>query len=186
MCGKRPAHRHGKWVLGAPLHPPRTAPNNGETFLGIGTVIRGIDQAMNDLPPLMRDQRRIDAEHLRLLAIFHWVMAGLALVGLGFLALHWLFMHSMFDNPAMWKGQPGGPPPKEFFAVFKWIYVFFGSCIVLTAAANGLSARLIQQRRGRVVSLVVAAINCMGLPFGTVLGVFTFMVLLRDSVAELY
>ena len=35
-------------------------------------------------------------------------------------------------------------------------------------------------------SLVVAALDCMGFPFATVLGVFTFIVLLRDSVAELY
>ena len=35
-------------------------------------------------------------------------------------------------------------------------------------------------------SLVVAGLNCMGFPFATVLGVFTFLVLLRESVVELY
>jgi hypothetical protein len=38
----------------------------------------------NPLPPLAplpRDQRKIDADHLKLLAIFHFVGAGLAVWG---------------------------------------------------------------------------------------------------------
>ena len=33
---------------------------------------------MNELPPLPRDQRKIDADHLNLPASFHFVGAGLA------------------------------------------------------------------------------------------------------------
>src|SRR5205823_4228123 len=96
-------------------------------------------------PPLMRDQRNIDADHLKLLAVFHFVMAGFALLGLGFLFAHWLLMHSLFANPAMWKSQPGGRPPKEFFATFKWIYVILGSIIVLYAVTNVASGWLIRK-----------------------------------------
>ena len=71
-------------------------------------------------------------------------------------------------------------------AIFKWFYLLFGSCIVLAAAANGLSGWLIKRRRARALSLVIAGLDCMCLPFGTVLGAFTFSVLLRDSVLELY
>lgn len=49
-----------------------------------------------------------------------------------------------------------------------------------------MSGWLIRERRGRVFSLIVAGLDCMCLPFGAILGVFTFMVLLRASVAELY
>ncbi len=141
---------------------------------------------MTDLPPLMRDQRKTDSEHLKLLAVFHYVMAGLSVLGLGFLFLHWLFMHSLFENPAMWKGQASGPPPKEFLAAFRWFYVFFGSALALFGVANAASGDLIRRRRGRVFSIVVAAINCVGMPFGTILGVFTLVVLLRDSVTDVY
>lgn len=141
---------------------------------------------MTALAPLMRDQRKVDADHLKLLAMFHFIMAALALLGLGFLFLHWLAMHTMFDNPEMWKGQQGGPPPKEVLATFRWFYVIFGLGIILAAFANAASGWLIQRRRARVFSLVVAGVNCMGFPFATVLGVLTFLVLLRDSVAELY
>jgi hypothetical protein len=34
----------------------------------------------------------VDADHLKLLAVFHFVGAGLALVGIGFLLLHYTVM----------------------------------------------------------------------------------------------
>ena len=40
---------------------------------------------MKDLPQLPRDQRQIDAGHLKLLMIFHFVAAGLSVLGLLFL-----------------------------------------------------------------------------------------------------
>ena len=54
---------------------------------------------MSELPPLPRDQRKIDADHLNLLAIFHFVGAGLALLGIAFLVTHYAFMHAMLTNP---------------------------------------------------------------------------------------
>jgi hypothetical protein len=141
---------------------------------------------MSTLAPLMRDQRKIDEEHLRLLAVFHFVMGGFALLGLALLFAHWFMMQSVFADPAMWKNQPGSPSPEQFFATFKWFYVILGSGIVLAGIANVASGWLIRKRRARALSLVVAGLNCMGVPFATVLGVFAFVVLLRDSVAELY
>src|SRR5579864_515766 len=42
----------------------------------------------------------------------------------------------------------------------------------------------IKQRRSRTFYLVLAAISCLEMPYGTVLGVFTFIVLGRDSIAR--
>ncbi|MFA6289593.1 MAG: hypothetical protein WC661_19610 [Opitutaceae bacterium] len=141
---------------------------------------------MSDLPPLFRDQRKVDAEHLRLLAIFQFVFAGLAVAGIGFLCLHYALMSTVMNNPEMWKNQKGGPPPAEFFAMFKWFYLVFGVLLVLGGVANLLSGLFIRKRTNRMFSLVVAGINCIQFPFGTTLGVFTFIVLGRDSVREIY
>ena len=141
---------------------------------------------MSELPPLMRDQRKVDADHVKLLAIFHFVLAGLSLAGLAFLFLHWMIMHSFMGNPALWKDAKGGPPPAEFFAIFKWFYVFFGVVIVTLGLGNLLSGWCLLKRRARMFSLVVAGVNCLGFPFGTALGVFTLIILLRESVIELY
>ena len=141
---------------------------------------------MSQLPPLLRDQRKIDADHLKLLAVFHYVLAGLAVAGIGFLFLHWWFLYTMLTNPAFTKAPQNGPPPAEFFAIFKWFYLVMGTLILSGGIGNLLSGICIRRRKARVFSLIVAGINCLCFPFGTVLGVFTFVVLLRESVVEAY
>jgi hypothetical protein len=141
---------------------------------------------MTTPPPLMRDQRTIDADHLKLLAIFHFVLAGLSILGLGFLFLHWFLMHTVFENPELWKNQQGTPPPEEFFAIFKWFYGFMGVIIVGSGVVNLISGLFIRRNVNRTFSLIVAGANCLCFPFGTALGVFTLVVLLRDSVRERY
>jgi hypothetical protein len=99
---------------------------------------------MTELPALMRDQRKVDADHLRLLSVFHFVVAGLAVAGIGFLVLHYVIMHAVLANPEMWKNQKGtGPRPDEFFAFFKWFYIVFGGALVAGAIANLLSGLFI-------------------------------------------
>lgn len=142
---------------------------------------------MSELPPLMRDQRKTDLYHLRLLAIFHFVIAGFAVLGIAFLFLHYSLMHAMLTNPDMWKNQQNhGPPPEQFMAIFVWFYVVMGGIFVVAGIGNLLSGLFMQKGKNRIFSLVVAGFNVLQFPFGTVLGVFTFIVLLRDSVREAY
>ena len=141
---------------------------------------------MSELPPLPRDQRKIDADHLNLLAIFHFVGAGLALLGLGFLLAHYAMFHMILDNPKMWESQKGGPPPAEFFSVLKWFYVIIGAWFVTSGVLNVISGVCLRMRKRRTFSMIVAGLNCVHVPVGTVLGVFTLVVLMRDSVRESY
>jgi hypothetical protein len=132
-------------------------------------------------------QRIIDGEHIKLLSIFHFVVAGLAFCGVGFLLLHYLVMSRVFANPEIWKSQTHGPPlPKDFFKYFVWFYIFMGAILVSAGTLNLLSGYFLRQRRHRTFSMVVGGLNCLQIPFGTVLGVFTLMVLLRNSVRETY
>ncbi len=135
----------------------------------------------------MRDTAKVDAEHLRILAVFHVVYAGLAIAGTLFLGMHYLFMKTFLAGPGPWRNtRNGGPTPEAFFAIFTWIYMVLGALLVLSAVLNGLSGLFIERRRCRTFSLVVAALDCLQIPFGTVLGAFTLAVLLRDSVREDY
>ncbi len=138
------------------------------------------------LAPLLRDQRKVDAEHLKLLAVFHFVFAGLCIVGIGFLFAHWAFLHAFFANPELWKGQNQAPPPKEIFTVFRWFYLIFGILLVLGGVLNLISGLCLRSRRARIFSLIIAGLDILQMPFGTTLGVFTFIVLLRPSVVDLY
>ena len=141
-------------------------------------------------PPIISQefQRTKDGEHLNLLSIFHFVIAGLALFGIGFLFFHYTIMHTVFENPDFWKSQKNQPPfsPTEFWHIFVWFYLFAGVLLVIASILNLLSGFFLRQRRHRTFSLVVAGLDCLQVPFGTALGVFTFIVLLRDSVRESY
>jgi hypothetical protein len=141
---------------------------------------------MNTPQLITEDQRRKDNEHIRLLSVFHFVVSGLALFGMAFLCLHYFMMSSIFSNPEMWKAKDGAGAPKEFFDVFVWFYLFMGVMFAVACIANILSGLFLRQRKHRMFSLVVAGLDCVQIPFGTALGVFTIVVLLRDSVRESY
>ena len=141
---------------------------------------------MSELPPIMRDQRDIDANHLKLLSIFHFIGAGLAILGILFLLAHFAIMHAVFTNPKLWQGQKQTPPPAEFFAVFQWFYLVFGAWFAVSGGLNLISGFCLRARKHQTFSLVVAGIDCLHIPLGTTLGVFTIIVLNRKSVQELY
>lgn len=165
--------------------------------VGACGLIYLIVRAMQNRPPpvastfsqqlLVQNQRKRDLEHLKLLSIFHFVIGGLALLGIGFLGLHYFIMHTLFSNPNLWKSQRGAtPPPQAFLDVFVWFYVFAGVLLVTGSVLNLLSALFLFHKRHRVFSLIIAGLDCFQIPFGAALGVFTIIVLCRDSVRELY
>lgn len=136
--------------------------------------------------PGQRDQHSVDAGQLDLLAIFHFVLAGFCLLGLGFIFLHWLVMHTFLENPEIWENAKSPPPPKELLAMFKWFYLFMGLFTLILGAGNLIAGLCMRKRRCRTLTMIVAGFDCLMIPFGTVLGVFTIIVLARDSVREVY
>jgi hypothetical protein len=134
----------------------------------------------------VRDQAVIDQEHLRLLAIFHFVSAGMAFVWLLFVIGHYSIFHWVLSDPRMWEQGKEGPPPAVFITMFRAMYVVFGTWALVAAVANLLSGFYLKSRRHRTFSFVVAAFNCIHVPLGTILGAFTLIVLSRDSVAKSY
>jgi hypothetical protein len=153
-----------------------------------------------DLPPPFRDQRKADGEQLNLLATFHFVGAGLAVVGMLFLCAHYAMMSTVFANPQTFKamvsqgGAPGqqmpptfpGFPPAQLFAILKWFYVIGGVWLAASCVLNILSGCWLRARRNRNGSIVVGVLNCLHIPLGTVLGIFTIVILSRPSVRQLY
>ena len=133
------------------------------------------------------DARKIvDAEHLRLLAIFHFVSAGLAMIGVAFASLYLVMFQVFFSNPEMWTKSQQAPPPAGIIGFFRWFIALFVLWFLAGAVGNLLSGVYLRSRRHRTFSMVVAGLNCLHIPIGTALGVFTFVVLSRDSVRELY
>lgn len=144
---------------------------------------------MSDTPPPIRPVPDKDAEHLRLLAVFHFIFGGLGVLGYLFLGAHFAFMNMIFNNPEMWKaknGNPANPPPPELFAIFKWFYLFFALMLTVGIVLNILSGMYLLKRKNRTFSIVVAGLDCLQMPFGTLLGIFTIVTLMKESVRTRY
>ena len=128
-----------------------------------------------------------DAEHLRLLAIFHYIVAGLAAL-FSFFPLLYTAMGAFFiwaanhPNPK----QTGEPPP-EFLG---WIFIACGSFFFLLGLTMAvcilIAGRSLAMRKRYLFAFVVACVECIFMPFGTVLGVFTIIALSRESVKALF
>jgi hypothetical protein len=137
----------------------------------------------------VRDQGAIDREHLRLLSIFHFVAAGMAVVGLLFLVGHYALFSMFFSDPQMWhkaQGAQNMPDPRFMMGMFRVFYMVFGTWFLASAVINVLSGVFMRRMQHRLFSLIVAGFNCLHMPLGTILGVFTFIVLCRESVARDY
>jgi len=120
-----------------------------------------------------------DKSHL---TVLHFVGAGLAALGLVFVGLHFLLFRTVLTNPAF-QGPPGAPPPPaEFFAIFKWVYLCLGLWYGTSLVMNLLAGSYLHTHQRRTFCFVTAALNCLHLPLGTVLGIFTIIVLARDAV----
>ena len=164
---------------------------------------------MQQPPPMpVRQFNAQDESHLKLIAVLHYVMGGLYLLGIGFLAIHFAIMamvvrHAESENAApvpVMTTAPGtageaAPPapsptampatapfPKQIIPFLIAFYVIIGLFLVTLCVCNIFSGRYIRKRKNRTFSFVVAGVNCLQFPFGTALGVFTFIVLSRLSV----
>jgi hypothetical protein len=126
-----------------------------------------------------------DEQHLRLLSIFHYVTAGLAGLFALFPLIHLVMGLVMILAPEKFSSA-GEPPP----AWLGWLFVVMASLFILlgwTFAGFVFAAgRFLAKRKRYLFCLVMAGIECMFMPFGTVLGVFTIIVLSRDPVKRLF
>ena len=127
-----------------------------------------------------------DLEHLRLLSIFYYVVGGLLALVSCFPIIHLVIGIMMIVAPPGGAGS-GGPPP----AAVGWVFVFVGGAIILVGWATAIGLAVAGWHLGRcrhyIFCMIMAGLACVFLqPFGTVLGVFTFIVLLRPSVKRLF
>jgi hypothetical protein len=137
-------------------------------------------------------QSIIDDEHLRLLSLGYMISAAttafFSLFGLMYVFMG-IFISAVgwHQNPTVAVASRSGQAPPAFIG---WFLTAMG--IAFFVVATGLAAAKLQtafwikRRKSRTLCMVVAGISCLGIPYGTALGVLTFMVLGRDSVTRLF
>src|SRR6266508_362697 len=128
-----------------------------------------------------------DKEHLQLLAIFHYVVAGLAGLCSFFPRLYTTIAAIFIFAARHGTAKPGEDLPPVFLG---WIFAVLGSLLFLMGIAMAIciliAGRSLAHCKRYSFALVMACIECVFIPFGTILGVFTIVVLSRESVRGLF
>jgi hypothetical protein len=125
-----------------------------------------------------------DDRYLKLLSIFHYVVGGIAGLFACFPIIHFAIGISMLISSFTPSAQDGPP------ALFGLLFTLIPGGIILLGWAFAiciiLAGIFISQRKNYMFCMVMAGIECTFTPFGTVLGVFTIVTLIRPSVKELF
>ncbi len=177
--------------------------------------------------------RNKDAEHLKLLSIFHYVLGGLTALFSLFPIIHLILGIAVVlgafpgeradarrlgrdaDSRAVHQApqvdnQPVLPSAdvndelgraieeyptrrrahEPFPKAFGWFFIIFASAFILIgetlAICLFIAARSLAHRRRYTFCFVVAVMSCLSMPMGTVLGIFTIIVLCRPTVKTLF
>lgn len=126
-----------------------------------------------------------DADHLRMLAIAHYVVGGLiALFSLIFI------LHIVIGIAALTGSLPmksgGEPSSLAEQQLMGWVFTILGCVMVFGGVTLGAivayAGRCLARRRRHLLCLIVAGLACLVAPIGTALGVLSLITLLRPQV----
>lgn len=119
-----------------------------------------------------------DAEHLRMLSIAHFIVAGLTVLFACFPVIHLVVGIGLLTA----NGEKGAPPAAVgiLFIAIAVVFILAGWSL---AACIAYAGKNLAERRRHTFCLVVAGVVAAAcVPLGTVLGVLTIIVLLRPTV----
>lgn len=133
------------------------------------------------------DSPLITAHDLRLLSIGYYIQAGIAafytLMLLGYSA----FLSTLLVNLGRISQQTNQQPiPAAVLSILSIVLaVIIGIACAYTACLF-IAGFWLRRLRNLLFIQIIAALNCLAIPYGTVLGIFTFMVLQRPSTKQLF
>ena len=126
-----------------------------------------------------------DIRNLDMLALFHYIVGGITALFSCLPFIHVFIGLSMVSGKFVENSSSGPPEPW-----FGWLFVIMGAVFIVLgwslAVCMLIAGRKLKARKGRMFCMVVAGVECMLMPFGTVLGVFTLIALNKDSIRALF
>jgi hypothetical protein len=131
----------------------------------------------------------IDEEHLRLLSLFHFIKGGItvafSLLGL----LYFLFLGFIMKMGSRLH-LPSNSYNEEFPIEFmSYIFLIAGIIVMLVLLCGILqlvSGYYLKRKEYRLFSFIIGIIEILEVPYGTILGLMTLIVLSKDSVKRKY
>jgi hypothetical protein len=129
-----------------------------------------------------------DLDQIKILSIFHYVVAGIAALIASIPIIHLTIGIAILTGSLFPAGATTDP---DFpFLLFGGIFTLIPAAIIFCgwafAVCLALAGIFLGRKQRYMFCLVMAGIACIFTPFGTVLGVFTIIVLTRPSVKALF
>jgi hypothetical protein len=132
-----------------------------------------------------KSMRNENLKHLELLGMFHYIIGGIAALFASTPLMH-VFMGLAMLSGKFSEGSNGSGPP----LIVGWMFVIMGAIFVVLgwsmAVCIILAGKKLKQHKNQMFCMVVAGIECVFIPFGTILGVLTLITLSKDSVKEIF
>lgn len=123
-------------------------------------------------------QIRTDNEHLKILSIIWYVMSALPLIG--------VCLGIVYILGGVGIAGGGGQDEQAVAGVAMCMGGGIVVMSLLGCLLNFFVARNLGKRKGHLYCIIIAGLTCLSFPLGTILGVFTIMVLLRPTVKQAF
>lgn len=129
-----------------------------------------------------------DKEHLDILGIIFYIKAGIAAFMSFIMMLYAIFFNLLINDGGIFECFPNDTPkfidPEIIPVVFASISAGFICMMFLVTLLLFLTGRFLRSSRHRIFCFIMAILCLFSMPWGTVLGIFTLIVLNRDSVVK--
>jgi hypothetical protein len=160
--------------------------SNGAIQEGLPRPLKPGDRPDDGFARFDGETLRRDREHLNLLSIFYFILAGLQLFGVFFGLLYAVIGGVVLTVGAVAEAQEGIAA-----VIVGAVFIVLGVVALVLGLAYAyllyLTGRSLRDCRRRTLCFVVAILLCvLGGIIGIVLGIFTIIVLSRESVQELF
>jgi hypothetical protein len=131
--------------------------------------------------------RDITIHDLKLLSVGYYIQGGIAAFYTVMVAGYIGFMGTMlaaFGAAAQRNGQK--PIPEFVIPLVTGVFVVVTVFSLSIAICLLLAGYWLRRYRNKLFIFIVAGLSCLSVPYGTVLGIFTFMVLRRPVAEQLF
>ena len=135
-----------------------------------------------------REVRKIiDNEHLKLLSIFHYISGGITVAFSLFFIMYFFFISFLIRMvTTMDDYDTYNEVPPQVFKIIFLVFGLIGFFALLYGILQIVSGYFMKKRSNRIFSFVIGIISMLSIPWGTILGIMTVIVLSRESVKEQY
>jgi uncharacterized membrane protein YGL010W len=126
------------------------------------------------------------SDQLNLLATFHYIVGGIGVFMACLPLIHLTIGIAMLNGSIPMNNNQNEISPNlvgVIFIVMGSLFFVIGQCVAWLTIYSG---KQIKARKKHTFSFVLGCVLCMFMPFGTILGVFTIILLSKQEVKVMY